>query len=879
MVIEFSIAYRTVLGQDIKLLLHNKQWESLESKDMEYVEGLWVLMLEVVEEDVFYKYGLFENGKLIDFLNREFYIKDEECQQERIIVQDEWVALPSAQPILQTRPFKNIFGKTAVEQTKGKKKKKWSHKIILHTLPMQQHLVPCITGAGDVLGDWDEAHPLLMQQGESGWDVSFLIKDSSAGTEYKVALYDNNSHRVIAYQTSENSLLPSNSKKEQVIIHRLVNFENFIWKGAGLNVQLSSLRTSRSWGVGEFTDLFPLIDWVKSTGMQLIQLLPINDTTSTFTEADSYPYSAVSAFALHPMYLNVQKIATARIIDLPKKLLQSAVKLNEAPSLNYEEVLALKWESIKLLFQKLGTDFLEEEAFKIFYTDNKDWLLPYAAYCHYRDLYQTTDFTKWEKAEQYDALETELLFTETNKNFSLVAIHLFVQYHLHLQLADATGYAYKNGIVFKADLPIGVGRASADVWQNPSLFNMAVQAGAPPDAFAVKGQNWSFPTYNWEEMKKDNYGWWRSRMGQLSKNFDAVRIDHILGFFRIWSIPMTAVEGILGRFVPAMPITADYIQQRGINFSEERFCLPYITEHILWEKFGNDVSWVKETFLDGLRFKPEFDTQRKIESYFLKNKEHQELKAGLFDLTANVILLKDEMDYHYHFRINIFETSSYQHLDDATRASLNTLYNEYLFKFQDTLWNQTGIEKLEALKAASNNMLLCGEDLGMVPDFVPAVLSQMNILSLQVERMPKKSNEQFSFPENAPFDSVLTPGTHDMSTLREWWQEDKTVTQEFYNKALGRHGAAPDDCTADIAEQIIAQHLYAPAMLSVFLIQDLIAMSNELRADNPQDERINIPANPQHIWNYRMHLYLEDILADDTFTQKIKSLVIGSGRS
>lgn len=876
MVVEFSIAYHTVLGQEIRLLPYNKERQRLEDKEMKYSEGFWELLLEEVVDDLFYKYGLFENGQLIQLLNRDFSLKVEDCQQEKIILKDEWIALPSVQPILQTRPFKNIFGKTAQEEIATRKKKKWSHKIVLHTLPMQQHLVPCITGSGNLLGDWDTTNPLLMQQVENGWELSFLTKEASV--EYKVALYDKYSHNIIAYQSSENSLLPAAEKKEQIIIHLLVNFENFVWRGAGLNVQLSSLRTNRSWGVGEFTDLFPLIDWVKATGMQLIQLLPINDTTSTFTEADSYPYSAVSAFALHPMYLNVQKIATTRIIDLPNKLLQTAKKLNEASSLSYTEVLALKWESIKLLFDKIGNDFLEEEAFKIFFANNREWLVPYAAYCHYRDLYKTTDFTKWKKAEHYNAAEIDLLFEKTNQDFSLVAVHLFVQYHLHLQLADATGYAYKNGIVFKADLPIGVGRASADVWQNPSLFNMNVQAGAPPDAFAVKGQNWSFPTYNWEEMKKDNYGWWRSRMGQLSKNFDAVRIDHILGFFRIWSIPMTAVEGILGRFIPAIPITVDYIMQRGISFNEDRFCLPYITEDLLWEKFGNNVGWIKETFLDGLRFKPQFDTQRKIDNYFLENSEHQELKASLFDLTANVILIKDEMDYHYHFRINIFETSSYNHLDDTTRGALNVLYNEYLFKFQDNLWNQTGIEKLEALKAASNNMLLCGEDLGMVPDFVPAVLSQMNILSLQVERMPKKSSEQFSYPENAPYDAVLTPGTHDMSTLREWWREDRSVTQEFFNQALGRHGAAPDDCTAEIAEQIIAQHLYAPSMLSVFLIQDLLAMSNELRAENPKEERINIPANPQHIWNYRMHLFLEDLLADDSFTQKIRSLVVGSSR-
>ena len=215
MVVEFSIAYHTVLGQEIRLLPYNKERQRQEDKVMKYIEGFWTLLLEELTDDLFYRYGLFENGQLIELLNRDFSLSIENCQQEKVIVKDEWIAQPTVQPILQTRPFKNIFGKTAQEEITTRKKKKWSHKIVLHTLPMQQHLVPCITGSGNLLGDWDTTNPLLMQQVENGWELSFLMKEASV--EYKVALYDKYSHNIIAYQSSENSLLPAAEKKEQII--------------------------------------------------------------------------------------------------------------------------------------------------------------------------------------------------------------------------------------------------------------------------------------------------------------------------------------------------------------------------------------------------------------------------------------------------------------------------------------------------------------------------------------------------------------------------------------------------------------------------------------------------------------------------------------
>jgi 4-alpha-glucanotransferase len=472
-----------------------------------------------------------------------------------------------------------------------------------------------------------------------------------------------------------------------------------------------------------------------------------------------------------------------------------------------------------------------------------------------------------------------------------------VQYHLHLQLLDATEYAHTKGLVVKGDIPIGIYRYSCDAWVAPELYNMNQQAGAPPDDFAVAGQNWGFPTYNWERMKNDDFAWWRQRFTQMSLYFDAFRIDHILGFFRIWSIPLHAVEGILGQFIPALPITERELQEWGIGFNYDRLCRPYITERILWETFGEAAPSVCEQFLDSVpqsrlgqtqyTFKPAFDTQRKVEAWYATQPtaaQNPRLRDGLYALLANVILLdtadgigKSKGDWKGAIRISMENTASFRELDPAIQSRLKELYINYFYRRQDDFWQREAMEKLPALKR-STNMLICGEDLGMVPACVPDVMKNLGILSLEIQRMPKALGTAFLHPKDAPYLSVITPSTHDMSTLRGWWEEDRSQTQRFYNEILGQHGNAPWFCEPHINRMLIEQHLYAPSMWAIFQLQDLMGSDGKLRRDNPEDERINVPANPKHYWRYRMHLTLEALMAAEGFNSDLKGMVQASGR-
>jgi 4-alpha-glucanotransferase len=635
-----------------------------------------------------------------------------------------------------------------------------------------------------------------------------------------------------------------------------------------------------------------MIDWASTVGLKLVQILPVNDTIATHGWMDSYPYAAISVFALHPMYLNLEEMGMLKDPELQKEFEDLRQKFNQSETVDYLEVMKAKSRYFKLLFDQEKGKFRRTKAFKEFFTENQDWLVPYAAFSRLRDLNGTADFKQWEEHAVFDEAEILAYVDPKQDHHDDIAIHYFIQYHLHLQLKAASDYASDKGIVFKGDIPIGIYRHSVDAWVAPHLYHMHAQAGAPPDAFAVKGQNWRFPTYNWEVMAQDDYAWWRQRLSHMARYFDAYRIDHILGFFRIWQIPGHAVEGLLGQFNPALPLQVEELHNWGLWWEEDRFTLPYVRTHMLQQFFGDRAEGVQSEFFHDLgyniwQFKEGLGTQRELEAYFDQQiQAHPErapylngIREGLYALASEVLFLP-AINGRPGFdpRIAFHHTFSYQELDGGTKERLNEIYNHYFYHRHEAFWRDSALVKLPAIQAATD-MLVCGEDLGMVPDCVPGVMNELGILSLEIQRMPKDSAKEFAHPGDAPYLSVVSPSTHDMSTVRGWWEEDRTVTQRFFNHSLGQGGEAPWFCEPWIAEVVLNQHLHSPAMWTIFPLQDLFAIDGDLRKEDPHSERINVPANSQHHWEYRMHIGLEDLMKADDFNQKLRHLIQASGRN
>ncbi len=891
MKLHFYLRYRTQVGQSLRV--HSLEKDTPLDLELTYLNEEWwhgtaSFDARKLPATLRYQYLLIENNgtETADWdADRSLDLKNAGCDLRCL---DHWNPAGAVENAFFTQPFRDIFMKNGAVPGK-KNTANASHVFRVKAPALASTEQICLLGEPTELSAWDTKSPILLEKIGNWWSASVELSGADFPLAYKYGVWDFSKKQFSRWESGDNRLLFGQADPNlRTFLHDgFARLGEVRWRGAGVAIPVFSLRGEKSFGCGEFTDLPKLADWAKNCGLRVIQLLPINDTSATGKFTDSYPYAAVSAFALHPMYLDIFEVAGKKDADLVKSFLKKQKTLNSGQTVDYELVMSEKRAAAELLFVRQKDGFLLEKGWLDFFEKNREWLQPYAAFTFLKEKNGTADFSKWATNAVFSKKEIEKLTAPGARDFEKIAFHFFVQYQLHLQLSAATEYCHAQGLMLKGDIPIGIYRYSCDAWVAPDLYNMNAQAGAPPDDFAEKGQNWGFPTYDWARMKSDGFAWWRARFEQMSAYFDAFRIDHILGFFRIWAIPLDAVEGILGRFDPCLPVSEREFLQNEIPFDRDRFCRPYITDAVLAETFADhaDRDLVKMQCLDrrpdGLfDLKPEFANQRAVESFFEKQEMTSQagaLKQGLFDLITNVILFERTDGSGFDFRYGIEKISSFLHLPKTLQSRLNSLYINYFYQRQDNFWLAEAMEKLPALKR-STKMLICGEDLGMVPGCVPGVMQDLGILSLEIQRMPKAAGHAFFHPKDAPYLSVVTPSTHDMSTIRGWWEEDRAVSQRFFNEIMGQDGAAPYFCEPWINRVVVAQHLNSPAMWGIFQLQDLMGMDGDLRRESPEDERINVPANPKHYWRYRMHLTLEELAGEASFNAGLKDMVFESGR-
>lgn len=745
-----------------------------------------------------------------------------------------------------------------------------------------------VTGESSCLGNWHADRALKMvEHNYNEWMVDMNVDAfDEAETELKfIATTDNGD---VLWETGYNRTLaiPEMANGE-VRVEEMDQafFEICDRKLAGTLIPVFSLRTRGSFGVGDFGDLKMMIDWVAETHQKVLQVLPINDTTSTHTWTDSYPYSCISIFAIHPQFADLRQLPA--VADKEKAAAFEALReeLNQLPQIDYERVNNAKIEYLRIIFEQEGGEVLKSAGFKAFLKESAHWLVPYAQYCHLRDTYGNVDFNTWKGHEVWHEKDRETLLNARTKEYKEVAFYYYVQYVLHVQMRAAHEYAMARGVILKGDIPIGVNRKGCDVWHEPHYFNLNLQAGAPPDSFSVNGQNWGFPTYNWQRMLEDGCQWWLRRFQNMSKYFDAYRIDHVLGFFRIWATPTTCVHALQGQFAPSLAMTREEIESYGLHFQEKLFTTPFIARWVVDRVFGPHADAVVEKYLnhehdDIFSLKPEYDTERKIEAAFVGKDGADDVwvRDGLYALASDVLFVRDINDSNkFHPRITAQLNFMYEALVDSDKEKFNRLYNNYYYHRNNNFWYNEAMKKLPVLVQATR-MLVCAEDLGMVPDCVAWVMNELRILSLELQQMPKDPSVRFGELWKNPYRSVCTLSTHDMPTLRQWWDEDMERTQDYYNSQLYRSGAAPHPLPGWLAKEIVTNQLYCPSMLCVLLLQDWFAIDEKLRLADANAERINIPANPRHYWRYRMHLNIEDLIANKEYNDNIKELIRQTGR-
>ena len=815
--IAFNLEYQTTFGEELALnILTDGKTEQHKMTTLDGYHWLCELSKAVKTKthiDYFYSVMRGDEQARCEWLTEPHRLEFVATKGARYTVYDHWIDIPEDSFLYSSAFTECVAARERHMSEETAYGKTVRLKVRAPQLRWNERLA--VIGGGEALGDWKAKRALNMAEHENNEWVITLDADKLPETiEFKFVSLDEEIDVTPLWENGMNRTVKIPKLEEgEVVVYELSQafFPVYPWKGAGTVIPIFSLRSEGSFGVGDFGDLQKMIDWCAKTRQRVLQVLPINDTNMTFTWQDSYPYNSISIYALHPQYTDFRQLPQLK--DQERKAYYDALQkeLNALPQIDYERMNNAKMAYLRELYAQEGSKMMKTEAFKQFFEQNKEWLVPYAAFCHYRDLYGTPAFTEWPDHKTFTAKEREAMSKSTTKIYKEVAFWYFVQFNLDQQMRAAHAYARKQRVILKGDIPIGISRDGVEAWVEPRYFNLNGQAGAPPDAFSADGQNWGFPTYNWDTMLEDGCQWWVRRFRKMAEYFDAYRIDHVLGFFRIWEIPMPHKSGLMGQFSPALGMSVEEIQAYGVEFNE-----------------------------------------------------------GLF-------LVEHKRSDRWHPRIAVQYQEAYTQLNDDQKFHFNQLYNDYFYRRNNQFWYTEAMKKLPKLTQATR-MLVCAEDLGMVPDCVPWVMNELRILSLEIQSMPKDPTTRFGHLSRNPYRSVDTISTHDMATLRQWWDEDEERTQSYFNSMLYRGGPAPHPLPDWLAKDIVSRHLTSPSMLCLISFQDWMSIDDKYRLPDANAERINIPANPRHYWRYRMHLTIEQLLAADDLNNEISTLIIQSGR-
>ena len=914
--VTFSIPYRTAYGDELLLNIAPAREDESLALDMSQFKALamathdgetWTLNTtldpdKATRYDYFYSVRSIRGIKCSEWKTIMHRLDLTASKANAYEVNDRWTDFPGDTQ-LYSSAFTDCINRrvqSAVPATDSSA----TLRLVVRAPQLRSGMRLNIVGAQPALGCWNLAKALpMVEHNHNEWIVdldadslfasihrsrttSAVAKDENVNLEFKFVAFGDKGE--VEWETGQNRTLsvePLPQGEVRVEVLDQAFFALYNQKVAGTLIPVFSLRSEGSFGVGDFGDLKLMIDWVAQTHQRVLQVLPINDSTSTHTWTDSYPYSCISIFALHPQFCDLRQLPALKDKVEADRFEMLREELNGLPQVDYERVNNAKTKYLQLLFKQEGKEVLATEDFKEFFKHTEHWLVPYAQYCYLRDKNGTCEFAKWKGHTQWNEADRASLSNPQNKAFKDVAFFYYLQFVLDRQMRSAHDYARARGVILKGDIPIGVNRNGCDVWHEPEYFHLDSQAGAPPDGFSVNGQNWGLPTYNWERMIADGCQWWVRRFQNMQQYFDAYRIDHVLGFFRIWAIPTDCVHGLLGQFQPALAMSREEIKSYGLNFQEDLFTKPFIADWIISRIFKEHAEEVKEKYLqhehdDIFSLKPEYDTERKVEAAFEGKTTDKDiwLRDGLYALIENVLFVRDRQNPNmFHPRITAQLNFMYEALWQNDKDAFNRLYNDYYYRRNNDFWYREAMKKLPLL-SQTTRMLVCAEDLGMVPDCVQWVMNELRILSLELQSMPKDPSVEFGHLSRNPYRSVCTLSTHDMPTLRQWWDEDYDRTQKYYNTMLYRGGAAPHPLPGWLARDIVSRQLTSPSMLCVLSLQDWFAIDERIRLADANAERINIPAIPKHYWRYRMHMTIEQLIADKEYNDEVKDLIDEAGR-
>ena len=641
---------------------------------------------------------------------------------------------------------------------------------------------------------------------------------------------------------------------------------------AGLAVPLAALRSASSAGVGEYPDLAALAPVCEKAGIRLVQILPVNDSGR-----QTSPYSALSAFALHPLHLSLAALPEAKGFE--KETAAFRARFEREGRFPYDELLLAKLELLDRVYDAKLEAIAADKALDAWIAAN-GWVRTYAVYMRLKRRNEWRSWKEWTEHRDPGPGEIEALWNDP----SLAVEHrkqAWIQYRCEEQFAAAARALAERGIALKGDLPILLNEDSADAWSDRESFRDDLRAGAPPDSGAPLGQNWGFPIYDWDALARRGYSFWIDRLRSAGKFYAAYRIDHVLGFFRIWALPAADREGALGRFVPGGDIGIDELRTLGFDDNRVRWISePHVrTAALLGALAGTpdpagEASRAMRLALDRIGseelflFKPSIRGEKDIDALELGAPAKDFLSAAWRD---RVLVGNGTGRYVKAWRWR--EASAWSTLSDDERGRLEGLFAA-ISRRDDAAWEEQGRRLLGVLRNATE-MLPCAEDLGSVPPCVAPTLAGLGILGLRIPRWTRVwhlEGQPFVALSDYPRLSVIAPSVHDTSTLREWYERESEGPR-FLSFLEGREGKA-EPWSPAVQARMMEALSGANSLLFVAQLQDWLGLAPGWTPADCRDERVNVPGTVNDSnWTWRMPRTLEELASDEAWAAAARKVV------
>jgi len=791
-------------------------------------------------------------------------------------------SIDTLESIFYKKPFRDIVYFHSFDPQSCLIKSSLSGNVVVHfrimALQVPKQFMLYITGSSQFFGNWTRFEPLRPID-ELYWEFSFEIPSSIPMFEYKYLMIDPSNHNIYwEHRPNRFFRFPQNNTQIYLIHDWLFKQPANRFHGAGITISLYSIHSHQSFmGIGELYDLKLLIDWAVLANMSLIQLLPIMDIFYSNTDHLSHSNIPISAFAINPLYLTLRNIGGYEGIR----------SINRGDPVSVRKI---KMDCLKSIFSKQDINQLRSDPMFIKYiNDNQYWIHSYSMWCAIRD--ECLENGKDVEWPVFNAQMNSCVLDSNDSSLTIGCLfNAWVQYQCHIQLMEISSYAKENGIVLSCIMTIGQRKNSADIWTHPEFFDLNNTIGAPPDIFSFHGQNWGYPSWNWEEMKKDGYQWLREQMSFRERYFQACQFDHPLGFFRCWAIPTDTENPLFGHFVPSNPIDIKDLQDLQIR-DIARLCRPLfpisdVLSFALPEPVKEKIINLLAVCEGGIwKFRSKYTTDTSIKEVIKQLTEGldevQKLQYNLAEKILlshfeSVCLIPDREQPHkkYYPRFSMTDSTVFRSLPERDAQVLYKLFVDFYYRINLQLWHEQGQHKLSVL--ASSSMQFFGYDLGASLNDEEKILHRVGICSYRVQRVPRESIQRFDGTNNFPYMSVCSPTPHDLPHLTLWWRQEQADAQLFYHQFLKKGDVAPLILTPDIASGIIQLHLSSDSMWCMFVFDDLLSIESEFDSVI-SNLWINDPSCDNK-FRYRMKLSLNDLLAHKEWIKNLSKLIENSHR-